>query len=117
MSTVHASPSGETRACPHCKATILMSATVCPACNRYLHFDAVRTGRRPPPILCPLHIEGTIRHPAGGEPWEYSIVLEVHDGRGGVISRNTVGVGALRPGEARTFTVRVEVFAPEKSAV
>lgn len=109
--------SGETRACPHCKATILRTATVCSACHRYVRFDPVRRGLPASPTFCPLHVEGTIRHPGSGGSWEYSVVLHVQNDRGEVISRHVVGVGPLGPGEARTFTVRVEVFAPQSAAV
>ncbi len=39
MSALRPPPAGKTRACPHCKATILESASVCPACRHYLRFD------------------------------------------------------------------------------
>ena len=102
---------GETRICPHCKATILKSATACPACHRHLHFDAVRTAQPPSPTFCPLYVQGTVRHSGSEEAWEYSVLLQVHDDQGKEISRHVVGVGALHAGEARTFTVRVEIFA------
>lgn len=108
---------GHTRLCPHCKAKILQSAPVCPSCHRHLHFDAVRLDRPDSPTFCPLHVESTIHHPDSGEPWEYSIILQVYDPDGEVISRHVMGVGALHSAETRTFTVRVEVFAPQKSAV
>ena len=31
--------SGATRTCPHCRATILESAIVCPGCRHHLRFD------------------------------------------------------------------------------
>ena len=34
---------GATRTCPHCKATILESSSVCPACRGHLKFDAPAT--------------------------------------------------------------------------
>lgn len=109
--------SGAIRTCPHCTATILGSAALCPACHRYVRFDPVRTSRPASSTFCPLHVEGTISHPGGEGSWEYSVVLQVQDERGEVISRHVVGVGGLGSAEARTFTVRVEVFAPQKSAV
>lgn len=108
---------GEARVCPHCKASILGAQTVCPACHRYVRFDPIRKGRPIPPSFCPLQVEGTIRHPGSGGPWDYSVVLHVQDERGEVISRHVVGIGAVGPTEARTFTVRVEVFAPQQVAV
>ncbi len=115
MSEVRSPHPGETRICPHCQGTILESEVVCPLCNRHLRFEAVRTGRRDPLTFCPLHIEGTVdhHHLDSGD----SVVVEVLDGRREVISRHVVGVGALGPAEARTFSLRVEVFAPEGSIV
>ncbi|MFQ5538984.1 MAG: hypothetical protein ACE5FB_01160 [Candidatus Binatia bacterium] len=107
MISVRSSLSGETRICPHCKDTILKSATVCPACHHYLQFDALRVDI--PPGICPLRIEGTIRHPDREKPCEYSVVLEVSDEDGEVISRRVMGVGTIRATEVRTFSVRVEV--------
>jgi hypothetical protein len=61
-----------------------------------------------------LLVEGTIRHPAVGEPWEYSVVLSIRNDRGEETDRQVVGVGALNPTEGRTFTLSVEVFTPPK---
>jgi hypothetical protein len=57
-------------------------------------------------------VEGTIRHPAGAEPWEYSVVVSVKNEKGEEIARHVVGVGALQPTDLRTFTLAVEMFAP-----
>jgi hypothetical protein len=57
-------------------------------------------------------VEGTIKHPPAGEPWEYSIVLSVLGERGEEVSRQVVSVGALNPQEQRTFKLAVEVFTP-----
>jgi hypothetical protein len=99
---------GKTRSCPHCKATILDSASVCPGCHHHLRFDTVQ---RALPTHTPLHVEGAIRHPGTEGTWEYSFVLAVRNARGEEIARQVVGVGALQPMEERTFTVAVEVFA------
>lgn len=103
---------GRTRTCPLCKATILDSATVCPACRHHLRFDPGSI-QRAWTSFCPLRVEGTIRHPPAGEPWEYSVTLAIHDEAGEEIARQVVGVGAFRPSEARSFTVEVEVLTPE----
>ena len=102
---------GKARLCPHCKATILQSATICPACDHSLRFDSKRT-RRAPPSFSPLRVEGTIKHPDAGEAWEYSIALSILDGEGKEITRQIVSVGALNPEEQRTFRLAVEVFTP-----
>lgn len=116
MATPHFSSPGETRRCPHCHATILRSAPVCPTCQRHLHFDAVSTERLAALSFCPLHLETTIRHPDSEEPWEYSIVVLVKDEQGKIITRHAAAVGALSAGDTRTFAVRVEVFAPSDVA-
>ena len=103
---------GATRTCPHCKATILESASVCPGCKGHLRFDAGAAARVP--NMTPLRVEGSIRHPSGGGAWEYSMVLTIRNARGEEIARKLVGVGALQPDEQRTFTLSVEMFAPDK---
>jgi hypothetical protein len=102
---------GKTRTCPHCKATILESATVCPGCQHHLRFEPA--AQRMLPVATPLKVEGIIRHPPQGEAWEYSIVLAVRNGRGEEITRQVVGVGALAPEEVRSFSLAVELFAPQ----
>jgi hypothetical protein len=61
----------------------------------------------------PFRVEGSIRHPNSGEPWEYSVVVSVRNDRGEEIGRHVVGVGAIPPGETRAFTCAVEVFTSE----
>ncbi len=99
---------GATRECPHCKAKILESAVICPACKHYLRYDSAAHPAKP--ALVPLHVEGTIRHPANRDPWEYSIVLVIRDERGNEIARQVVGVGAMHAGDERSFSLAVEVF-------
>ena len=111
MSTTSVGSPGKARLCPHCKATILQSATICPACDHKLRFDSHRK-RRAPPSFSPLRVEGTIRQPGAGEAWEYSIALTILDGDGKEITREIVSVGALNPEEQRTFKLAVEVFTP-----
>jgi hypothetical protein len=57
-------------------------------------------------------VEGTIKHPDAGEPWEYSIVLTILGAEGEEITRQIMSVGALNPEEQRTFKLAVEVFTP-----
>jgi hypothetical protein len=102
---------GKTRTCPHCKATILESAMVCPGCQHHLRFDPA--AQRMLPAATPLKVEGTIRHPPGGDVWEYSIVLAVRNARGEEITRQVVGVGALGSEDVRSFSLAVELFAPQ----
>lgn len=102
---------GKARLCPHCKATILQSATICPACDHSLRFDSQRK-RRAAPSFSPLRVEGTIKHPVAGEAWEYSIVISILDDQEREISRQVVSVGVLNPDEQRTFRLGVDVFTP-----
>jgi hypothetical protein len=111
MSTTRQGIPGTTRICPHCRAAILESASVCPACRHHLRFDPGMAPRAVPSFSA-LRVEGTIRHPAVGEPWEYSVMLSIRNDRGEEIARQVVGVGALHPAERRTFTLAVEVFTP-----
>jgi hypothetical protein len=100
---------GKTRTCPHCRTRILESAQICPACRHHLKFDPAGDGDVQ---LTPFCVEGTIRHPKRGDPWEYSVVVSVRNERGEEIARNVVDVGALRASESRTFSLAVEVSAP-----
>ncbi|MGA8277733.1 MAG: hypothetical protein WB784_06020 [Rhodanobacteraceae bacterium] len=101
---------GATRICPHCKATILDSASVCPACRHHLKFDPVARARAKRTTSA-LRVEGTLRHPSAGDAWEYSMVLTIRNDRGEEIDRKLVGVGAMHPGEQRTFTLTVDICA------
>ena len=102
---------GRTRVCPHCKATILESAPICPQCRHHLRFVGAEALPKPEGFSA-LRVEGTVQHPERGGDWEYSVVLSIRNERGEEISRQVVGVGALRPTEARTFTLAVEVATP-----
>ena len=94
---------GATRTCPHCRTTILESAAVCPACKHHLRFE--------PGAAKATHASASpLRHPDGGEAWEYSVLLTIRNERGEEVARQVVGVGALAPKEERTFTLAVEVF-------
>ena len=111
MINTSAGTPGKARLCPHCKATILQSATICPACDHSLRFDSQRK-RRAAPSFSPLRVEGTIRHPVAGEAWEYSVVISILDEQEREITRQIVSVGALNPDERRTFRLAVDVFTP-----
>jgi hypothetical protein len=110
MSVARTGEVGATRTCPHCRQVILESASVCPACRKHLRFEA-KGAQRAAPVIQPLHVEGTIRHPAVGEAWEYSMVASIRNARGEEVARQVIGVGALQPDEIRTFTISVEVSA------
>ncbi|MEO5800689.1 MAG: hypothetical protein ABIZ70_01320 [Gemmatimonadales bacterium] len=111
MSTARPGAPGATRTCPHCRATILESAAVCPACKHHLRFDPQAAARSAAAAKeSPFRVEGTITHPAGSAPVEYSVVISITNDRGEEIARQVVGVGALHALEKRTFTLAVEVF-------
>ena len=42
--------------------------------------------------------------------------LQIRDEKGDEITRQVLGVGALRPAEQRTFTLEVEVLTPAEPA-
>ena len=113
MTPVRAGAPGATRTCPHCRQTILESASICPACRHHLRFVPGEE-ERAPSSLSPLRVEGTIHHPREGEPWEYSIVVTVRDERGAEVARHVMGVGVMRAMDERTFTLSVEMFTPEQ---
>ena len=109
MSRTRPGSAGATRTCPHCKTTILESSAVCPQCQHHVRFDA-SAAQRISQTTSALRVEGTIRHPVDGDAWEYSMVLSIRNDRDEEIDRKIVGVGAMRPGEQRTFALTVEVF-------
>lgn len=109
MSAVRPGSPGATRACPHCKEIILESAVVCPSCRHHLQFAAGGAVVAEASTITPLRIEGSIRNPADGGPWEYTMVVSIRNDRGEEIARKLIGVGAMNPNEQRTFTLAVEV--------
>jgi hypothetical protein len=110
MTSARPGTPGATRTCPHCRATILESSSVCPACKHHLRFDPKAAAEaRSGSTASPLMVEGKIRHPSSGEPWEYTVLVTVRNEKGEEVARQLVGVGALKPDEERTFTLSVEV--------
>jgi hypothetical protein len=98
-------PSDLTRRCPHCKATILASAAVCPGCRGHLRFDKKDAGAPKAPAW---QIEGTLEAERMDAATEYSILVTVRDERNEEIARHVVNVGALQGSERRTFTLSIE---------
>jgi hypothetical protein len=101
---------GATRVCPHCKATVLESAAICPGCRHHLRFSGTNGTLEAGEGYCTLNVDGTIAHTKSSEPCEYCVVLEVSNDRGVSISRQVVGVGVLRSGEVRRLSVSVEMM-------
>ena len=106
---------GKTRSCPHCKATILESLSICPGCLHHLRFDQ-EAAKRQVAATSALRVEGVIRHPSAEEAWEYFVVIAVRNDRGEEVARQVVGVGSLQGSEKRTFTLSVEVLPPQGPA-
>jgi hypothetical protein len=108
---------GKTRTCPHCKATILESLTICPGCLHHLRFDQ-EAAKRQVAAASALRVEGVISHPSSAaEPWEYFVVIAVRNERGEEVTRHVVNVGALRNTEKRTFALSVDVMTPQPVVV
>jgi len=103
---------GRTRTCPHCRATILESSAICPACRHHLRFDTRRPDERAQPREVALSVDGSFGHTTG-PPWEYTVVVVVRNERGEEIARQAVAVGALGAGERRSVGLSVEVVKPD----
>jgi hypothetical protein len=103
---------GKTRICPHCKATILESLSICPGCLHHLRFDQ-EAAKRQVAATSALRVEGVIQHPPLEDPWEYFVVIAVRNDRGEEVARQVVSVGALQSTEKRTFALSVEVLPPQ----
>src|SRR6185312_13437802 len=103
---------GKTRVCPHCKATILESLSICPGCLHHLRFDS-DAAKRQVAATSALRVEGMIRHPPLEEPWEYFVTIAIRNDRGEEVARQVVNVGALQGAEKRTFSLSVEMLPPQ----
>ena len=114
MSATRPSLPGATRTCPHCKATILGSASVCPGCRHHLRFIAAGETAAAPAFSA-FRIEGVIVNPEATEHLEYAVVVAVRNERGEEVARHVVHVGALAPGAQRSCEVSVDVFKPAAS--
>jgi hypothetical protein len=109
MSAVRPGTLGATRVCPHCKALVLQSASICPGCQHHLRFNPGNTEPETKGISA-LKVEGTISHPVRGEQCEYCVVVSITNERGEKVARQVVGVGALQPGERHKYSFSVELI-------
>jgi hypothetical protein len=66
----------------------------------------------PAPSFSALSLEGAVKHPNVGQAWEYSVLVSIKNEKGEEVARQVVNVGALEPGEQRSFTFSVDVFVP-----
>jgi hypothetical protein len=106
---------GRTRSCPHCRATILESATVCPACRHHLRFEN-RRGQQPEAASqVALKVSGEFARREADGPGEYSVVVVIRDASGAELARKVIGVGGLAAGEERRVDLTVEMFDPSGS--
>lgn len=103
---------GKTRSCPHCRATILESAAVCPACRHHLRFENRRGEEPRPASQVALRISGEFARAAAAGPGEYHVVVVIRDAAGSELARKVIGVGGLAPGEERKVDLSVEIFDP-----
>jgi len=109
MSAARPGTVGATRLCPHCRATVLQSASICPGCQHHLRFNA--GGAEPETKnLSAMRIEGTIHHPMRDEQCEYCVVVSITNERGEKVARQVVGVGALQPGERHKYVFSVDLI-------
>ena len=116
MSVARAGTLGTTRVCPHCRAVVLQSATICPGCHHHLRFSANGEVQTEP--VSAMRIEGSIRHAERNESCEYCVVISITNERGEKLARHVVGVGALQPGEKHKYSFSVDLMptraAPER---
>jgi hypothetical protein len=108
VALARSAPLGATRACPHCKATVLQSADICPGCQHHLRFNA--SGADEAKNVTAMRMEGTIHHPVRDEQCEYCVVIAITNERGEKIARHVVGVGALQANERHKYTFSVDLI-------
>ncbi|MFO1502299.1 MAG: hypothetical protein U1F39_00615 [Steroidobacteraceae bacterium] len=104
--------SGATRTCPHCRATILESAIVCPGCRHHLRFDKDAKPGGAAATHTAWQIEGTLDAQRMDATSEYSILITVRNERNEEVARQIVNVGALQGAERRTFSLTIEMSEP-----
>ncbi len=110
MSVVRPGTLGATRACPHCRATVLQSASICPGCHHHLRFNSGGSGDTESKGVSAMRIEGSIHHPVADEQCEYCVVISITNERGEKVARHVVGVGALQAGERHKYTFSVDLM-------
>jgi hypothetical protein len=115
MSAVRPASPGKTRTCPHCKAVILESASVCPGCQHHLRFGSDAGAKVASRTA--LFIEGKIKHPPQEDAWEYSVVVFIRNERDQEVARHVINVGALDRGAQRTVSLQVDVMPPQPLAI
>jgi hypothetical protein len=99
---------GASRTCPHCRATILESASVCPGCRHHLRFDQNARPGGAPATTTAWQIEGTLDAERMDQATEYCILVVVRNERNEEVARQVISVGALTGAERRTFSLSIE---------
>lgn len=103
-----ATHAGATRTCPHCRATILESAIVCPGCRHHLRFDKDSRPGGVAATKTAWQVEGTLDAERMDAATEFTILIVVRNERNEEVARQIVNVGALQGVERRTFTLSIE---------
>lgn len=111
-----ANHAGATRTCPHCRATILESAIVCPGCKHHLRFDKDARPGGVAATRTAWQIEGTLDAERMDAATEFTILVVVRNERNEEVARQIVNVGALQGVERRTFTLSVETADPKPAS-
>lgn len=114
--TRHSATVGKTRSCPHCRATILESAAVCPACRHHLRFESRKDTQAETAGQVALKVSGQFSRRTTDGSGEYAVVVVIRDARGAELARKVIGVGALSPGDERQVDLTVEIFDPHGSS-
>jgi hypothetical protein len=106
---------GAVRTCPHCRATILESAVICPGCKHHLRFDKDAMAAASAAMHTAWQVEGTLDAQRMDSASEYCIVVTVRNERNEEVARHVVNVGALQGAERRTFSLSIDVADPKAS--
>jgi Zn finger protein HypA/HybF involved in hydrogenase expression len=104
---------GAVRTCPHCRATILESAVVCPGCRHHLRFDKDAMAGAAAAMRTAWQVEGTLDAQRMDATSEYTILVTVRNERNEEVARHVVNVGTLQGAERRTFSLSIEVSDPK----
>jgi Zn finger protein HypA/HybF involved in hydrogenase expression len=111
-----ATHAGATRTCPHCRATILESAVVCPGCKHHLRFDKDARPGGAAATRTAWQVEGTLDAERMDASTEFTILVVVRNERNEEVARQIVNVGALQGVERRTFTLSIETSEPRPAS-
>ena len=112
----HTATIGKTRSCPHCRATILESAAVCPACRHHLRFESRKDAPAEAAGKVALKVAGQVSRSTTDRPGEYAVVVVIRDAKGAELARKVIGVGGLAAGDERQVELTVEIFDPQAAS-